>query len=564
MGGLWAIKAHKSREREAQVEHRAVKYAGKKESRFVFVIPSFNNEKWAERNLASCLTQEYPDFRIIYINDASDDDTLDKVRTFLKQNDPEKRTTIVNNEERKGALSNIYRAIHSCDDDEVVVLLDGDDHLAHEKVLDRLDRIYSHDDAWVTYGSYVNNHSYKRGPHSKLLSKNVIKSGKVRNQIIKDNYRTSHLRSFYAGVFKQIPLKELIYEGDFFQVAGDVAVMSSLIELARDHTIYVNDVLCVYNTFNTLADTKLRREKQDEAVRHIVGRKPLAKTTSYIRENIGGKKADLLAFSYDRPLQLFAFLESVEKHITGLNQISVIYRSSGSKYDAGYAEVGNRFPHVKMIKQSNKPHEDFKLLVMESAFNGGSDYLLFAVDDIIVKDRVDLHECIEAMDQTLAYGFYLRLGSHVDYCYMQDRHQGIPELTRLDGSVRAWRFNTGADDWKYPNSVDMSLFKKSRIKGDFEKIHFIHPNAIEDKWWNMADFDEVGLCFEQSKILNIPLNLIHQSQNRNMEYYPVEELQNRFDKGWKMDITPFEKMENRSAHIDYEPTFVPRERNVEN
>jgi len=37
---------------------------------------------------------------------------------------------------------------------------------------------------------------------------------------------------------------------------------------------------------------------------------------------------DLIVFSYDRPLQLYALLESLESYVTGLAQISVIYRVS--------------------------------------------------------------------------------------------------------------------------------------------------------------------------------------------------------------------------------------------
>ena len=45
------------------------------------------------------------------------------------------------------------------------------------------------------------------------------------------------------------------------------------------------------------------------------------------------RKADLVVFSKDRPLQLYAFLESVETYITDLETISVIYRVTSSAYE---------------------------------------------------------------------------------------------------------------------------------------------------------------------------------------------------------------------------------------
>ena len=53
----------------------------------------------------------------------------------------------------------------------------------------------------------------------------------------------------------------------------------------------------------------------------------------------GPQKADLLVFSYDRPLQLFAFLESVQKYMEGLSSVSVLYRTSNAEFEKGYQIV---------------------------------------------------------------------------------------------------------------------------------------------------------------------------------------------------------------------------------
>jgi hypothetical protein len=45
---------------------------------------------------------------------------------------------LIRNPVRVGALENLYRCIHTCDDQEIVILLDGDDWLAHPRVLQTL------------------------------------------------------------------------------------------------------------------------------------------------------------------------------------------------------------------------------------------------------------------------------------------------------------------------------------------------------------------------------------------------------------------------------------------
>ena len=36
---------------------------------FTIIIPSYNNEEWAERCLTSALDQDYEDYDVVYIND---------------------------------------------------------------------------------------------------------------------------------------------------------------------------------------------------------------------------------------------------------------------------------------------------------------------------------------------------------------------------------------------------------------------------------------------------------------------------------------------------------------
>ena len=47
-----------------------------KKNKFVIITPSYNNEEWVEPNLASMLNQTYTNWRTIYINDCSTDNTL--------------------------------------------------------------------------------------------------------------------------------------------------------------------------------------------------------------------------------------------------------------------------------------------------------------------------------------------------------------------------------------------------------------------------------------------------------------------------------------------------------
>jgi len=285
-----------------------------------------------------------------------------------------------------------------------------------------------------------------------------------------------------------------------------------------------------------------------------------APAKSVVKPKIENKNADLVVFSFDRPLQLYAFLESAEKFVKGLGQISVIYRCSGDQFQQGYDKVQKCFKQVKFLAQGKDPAKDFKPLFLKATFQTPSPYVLFAVDDIIVKNRVDLYQCAELIEKTGAFGVFLRLGSHVDYCYMRDAAQKIPPSWEIEKGIFAWQFKQGEYDWKYPCSVDMSVYKKSEIEEVLNKIDYHNPNLLESRWALKAKYHKIGLYFDEAKVVNVPLNIVNQSNdwgNRNMQSATPHELLEKLQAGLKIDISPFFHVKHRSPHIDEKVVFIP-------
>lgn len=123
------------------------------EKPMVIIIPSYNNQKWVVNNLRSVYKQCYSNYRVIYIDDCSTDSTYELALKTVKELDTHNRTTIIHNKVNRGAMANWYAAIHSCQDQEIIIQLDGDDELAHEHVLQRVNECYTQD-IWMTYGQF--------------------------------------------------------------------------------------------------------------------------------------------------------------------------------------------------------------------------------------------------------------------------------------------------------------------------------------------------------------------------------------------------------------------------
>jgi glycosyltransferase involved in cell wall biosynthesis len=225
----------------------------------VAVIASYNNEKWIKKNLESILFQDYSNFRIIYLDDCSSDATPELIKQYLS--DP--RLTYIRNETRKGSLANYYYGIHLCDNDEIVALIDGDDWLYNAHVFERVNRAYASANVWLTHGTLV-----------EYPSPVVAWSAPIPKEIIVSNsFRTfrcpSHLRTFYAWLFKKINLEDLMYHDQFFSMTGDQALMFPMIEMAGSRHAFISDVLYVYNMGNTINDHRVDPELQRSLEEHI-------------------------------------------------------------------------------------------------------------------------------------------------------------------------------------------------------------------------------------------------------------------------------------------------------
>lgn len=272
---------------------------------------------------------------------------------------------------------------------------------------------------------------------------------------------------------------------------------------------------------------------------------------------------DTIVFSYNRPMQLYALLESMYKHMTvGRGQTYVLCRIDNDAYAAAYKIVQEEFPDVHFIRQGNRPKHDFKPLLLEIFSRTMTDYIMFAVDDIIVKDTVDLCEAVAALAVTpQAYGFYLRLGSNIKNSYASQLPGAVPRLHTITDTVVAWIIQSASADWKYPHTVDMTIYRKGTIASYLKELPYSGPNTFEGHWSSAALPSKypLGLCYITSKIVNIPYNRVQDVfPNLYMHEKTTDELLYLFISGKKIAIDDLWHINNSSPHMEYSLRFVDR------
>lgn len=253
------------------------------EKDFVIVIPSYNNIKWCDKNILSVINQNSNNYRVIFTDDKSSDGTFEKVEEIVKKSGKADKITLIKNEVRLGALHNLYNMIHSCNDDEIILTLDGDDWLSDENVINKLQQVYSSSDVWMTYGQYQNYPDGGKGI-AQRIPENVVTTNSFRNY----TWCSSHLRTFYSWLFKRMAKKDFLYNNDFYLMSWDMVIMFPMLEMSSGHSRYIDDILYIYNLDNPINDHKVNIQLQQNLDRYIRGLPKYQPTTSPIfKKSVG-------------------------------------------------------------------------------------------------------------------------------------------------------------------------------------------------------------------------------------------------------------------------------------
>ena len=235
---------------------------------FKILIPVYNS-KWILSCLRSVNEQNYDNFECFVVDDCSTDRTFEMIQKYVGDLS---NFHCSRNEERVGALCNHYRMfeklIDNADDEDVVIFLDGDDWLYDNDVFSKLDDIYTKEDCWLTYGSYV---TYPSGVTSEFhvgeYPEEIRKNGDFK---FDSQWRASHLRTSKYKLCRQIEKEDFLDEdGNFYQMAWDHAMMIPLMEMACEKVHFVPDTLYVYNDDNPLNVHKVDRELQIKTAEQI-------------------------------------------------------------------------------------------------------------------------------------------------------------------------------------------------------------------------------------------------------------------------------------------------------
>lgn len=233
--------------------------------RFKIIIPSYNTVEWLRRTLDSVAQQKYRNYDVCMIDDASTDK---RQREIIREYEAKYGWQAIYREKNHGAVANFIAGIERLapDDDDVIILLDGDDWLYNSQVFSKLNEIYSKENVYLTYGQFITYPRWEIG-FCRPPTREELETRE-------GEWIYSHLRTFRYALWKKLDLNDLKDEnGNYYKTAWDLAIMYPLIEMAGDSIKCVHEILHVYNLDNPLNDHVLDLQKQ-KAVAAEIRKKP--------------------------------------------------------------------------------------------------------------------------------------------------------------------------------------------------------------------------------------------------------------------------------------------------
>ncbi|MBL4707511.1 MAG: hypothetical protein JKY48_03615 [Flavobacteriales bacterium] len=267
--------------------------------------------------------------------------------------------------------------------------------------------------------------------------------------------------------------------------------------------------------------------------------------------------AVIVIFSKDRAMQLDALLRSYFHFCKNTIPVYILYHASAEEFKNGYKELISSYKDKNVEFNEEQSFRNDLVRVFDRI---SASKILFLVDDLVFKNPLDLNT-FTSID-TKKYVASLRMGKHLSFAYTLQKEQGLPKFNKSKKypDMMSWSYRNSELDWAYPLSVDGHLFDFNELKIIVGELEFKAPNSFEEALQLMNPLFEnrVGLCYEESIIVNNPCNKVQLENNNISGEMTIEELNNKWLSGYRIEFEKYKGILNNSAHQELTLEFVKR------
>jgi len=242
----------------------------KRQQRIVVVTPMYNAENYIEKCIHSVITQDYDNWMMYIIDDASTDKSHEIAAKYQCD-----KIKVIRNDVNCGAVYNqVSTMAEYCYEEDIVMLLDGDDWLNNNNQIFHMYNNLYDGSVEFSYGScwsLIDNIPLV----AQEYPKQVRDARAYREHRFNWNMPYTHLRTFKAKLLSG--LEDTMFKdekGNWFKAGGDGSLFYALIERADPNKVKaVTDIVYMYNDLNPLNDYKINGDEQTRNANAILKQK---------------------------------------------------------------------------------------------------------------------------------------------------------------------------------------------------------------------------------------------------------------------------------------------------
>tara|TARA_S200000501_G_scaffold367731_2_gene404465 strand:- start:239 stop:1000 length:762 start_codon:yes stop_codon:yes gene_type:complete len=234
------------------------------------VISSYNHDNYLQKCFNSILEQKFKHYELFIVDDMSTDNSIDIIKEYCNKYN----WRYISNISRMGALYNRVLAINNlnCNDEDIIVIIDGDDWLSNETVFNYINNLYIDNDILLTFGGLKPYYNTKIYPKTTRTDPNIMNNQiknflNNKNKIIKNKlfrkkpYIFTQLQTFKFKLFKKIKKENYLDQNNnWYKTSTDYAYMYPLLELSEGKFKLIDKFVYIYNVHSSNVHSVKKKE----------------------------------------------------------------------------------------------------------------------------------------------------------------------------------------------------------------------------------------------------------------------------------------------------------------
>jgi len=229
-------------------------------NKFSIVTPVYNCENTIEQTIMSIAAQSYDNWRIIFLDDLSTDNSVEVIKNICKKLEISDKVDVVVNKTKHGEVANTLKAVDMCDPNDIICRIDGGDWVTDLDAFAIINSVYEQHDPAVLWTAH----------RWEYTTQNI--SGPLPDGA--DEYVhpwvSSHMKTFRCNAIQGI--NEANFkddDGNFIMIACDQAVFLPILHRARKFNrkrLFLP--LCCYHYSINLKDPNLFKSDRSIKQKH--------------------------------------------------------------------------------------------------------------------------------------------------------------------------------------------------------------------------------------------------------------------------------------------------------